>query len=262
MGERLVLLPRSEPFFYEGNGVGCLMIHGFTGVSAEVRELGEMLAGEGYTVFGPRLAHHGTHPADMNRSRWRDWYFSALDGYRLLQARCDRIVPVGLSMGGATALLLAAWEEVSAVVSMAAPIALPEDWRLRFTRPLSNVYPFDPPLEADWRESIDLQAHISYPVNPVYAIAELHDYLAVVRENLPDVTVPALLLQAADDATVPPINLGEIERLIGSSQKEVHLYEEGGHVVTEGVVKEAVMREVLGFIGRVLEGGDGDSGGR
>ncbi len=67
------------------------------------RALGEHLATQGYTVFGPRLTHHGTAPAELNRSRWWDWYFSALDGWHILNALCKKIAAVGLSMGGAMA---------------------------------------------------------------------------------------------------------------------------------------------------------------
>ena len=96
-------LKGGEPFFGLGDGtngsVGCLLIHGFTGTPFEMRGLGEWLAGEGYTVLGPRLTHHGTTAADMNRSRWWDWYYSALDGWHLLNQICDEVVVVGLSMG-------------------------------------------------------------------------------------------------------------------------------------------------------------------
>ena len=251
--ERLSLLPRTEPFFHPGNEVGCLVIHGFTGAPQEMRELGGRLAAQGYTVCGPRLAHHGTHPADMNRSQWRDWYYAALDGYQLLKANCQKVVPIGLSMGGATALLLAAWEEVTAVVSMAAPFQLKEDWRLRYTRHAAAIYPFDPPITPDWTATfLDPLGRTSYPVNPVGAVAELNDYLAVVREQLPYIRVPALLLHAADDPTVAPLNMNLIAQHLGSAQKQTVLLEEGGHVITEHEgQKEAVFTAVCEFVASI-----------
>lgn len=252
--EKLAILPQAEPFFKPGNKVGCLLVHGFTGAPQEMRELGERLAAQGYTVHGPRLTHHGTHPADMNRSLWRDWYFSALDGYHLLKGSCDIIIPIGLSMGGATVLLLSAWEEVRAVVSMAAPIVLAEDWRLRFTRQLAAVYPYDPPLTAEWRDTWGPpNGRASYASNPVYAIAELSDYLPVVRQHLSEVKAPALLIHAADDLTVPPMNVNEIYRLLGSEQKEKHIFDDGSHVLTEGIHKELIFELVLDFVQRQVK---------
>jgi esterase/lipase len=54
------IMPGAEPFFFRGGAVGCLVLHGWTGSTQEVRALGAHLATQGYTVFGPRLTHHGT----------------------------------------------------------------------------------------------------------------------------------------------------------------------------------------------------------
>ena len=54
------IMQGAEPFFFEGNEVGCLVSHGFTGTTQSMRFLGEYLAGEGgLTVVGPRLEGHG-----------------------------------------------------------------------------------------------------------------------------------------------------------------------------------------------------------
>ena len=46
----------AEPFIFEGNEVGCLVSHGFTGSTQSMHFLGEYLANEGgLTVVGPRL---------------------------------------------------------------------------------------------------------------------------------------------------------------------------------------------------------------
>ena len=50
----------AEPFRFEGNEIGVLVSHGFTGTTQSVRPLGEALAEEGFTVIGPGLEGHGT----------------------------------------------------------------------------------------------------------------------------------------------------------------------------------------------------------
>ena len=47
-----------------------------------------------------RLAGHGTTPQDLNETKWQDWYKAVSDGVYRLQAGCDRVSIVGLSMGG------------------------------------------------------------------------------------------------------------------------------------------------------------------
>jgi len=73
-----------NPFFFEGNTTGCLLVHGFSGSPPEMRPMGVYLAEKGLTVIGVRLAGHGTTPEDMARTGWRDWVASAEEGLRAL----------------------------------------------------------------------------------------------------------------------------------------------------------------------------------
>ena len=87
----LTLASGAEPFFFRRGPQACLLIHGFTGTPYDMLRLGRYLADQGYTVMGPRLAHHATHPNDMKRSHWHDWYLSALDGWHMLRSECEQV---------------------------------------------------------------------------------------------------------------------------------------------------------------------------
>ena len=57
------MLSGGEGYFWPGtSGTGVLLIHGFTGTPAELRELGEILHKRGHTVQGLLLSGHGTMP--------------------------------------------------------------------------------------------------------------------------------------------------------------------------------------------------------
>jgi esterase/lipase len=87
--------------FFEGNEIGVLVSHGFTGTTQSMRYLGESLAGEGgFTVIGPRLKGHGTDPADMATSTAEEWIRGLEAALAELQPRCKKIFITGLSMGG------------------------------------------------------------------------------------------------------------------------------------------------------------------
>jgi carboxylesterase len=96
---RLMIIPTAEPFYYPGNKIGCLLVHGFTGSPKEMHWMGEYLESQGYTVLGIRLAGHATCLEDMSRMTWQDWATSVEDGYHLLKGCVDRIFIIGLSMG-------------------------------------------------------------------------------------------------------------------------------------------------------------------
>jgi carboxylesterase len=237
------LMEGSEPFFKPGGPVGCLLIHGFTGTPYEMRGLGDFLADKGYCVYGPRLAHHGTSAADMTRSRWWDWYFAALDGWHLLRANCEQVFVIGLSMGGLTALLLAAKNPVAGVVTMSAPaVYMKNEWQfiaaryLWWLRPLWKKSPGERSLTPSYREI------------PVRAAGELLIYRKELDAALPSVTAPALLMHAVHDKDVPFENLNYIYDKIGSSCKKKIRIEQGGHVLTEDADKEKVYQEVIDFL--------------
>ncbi len=209
-----------------------------------MRGLGRRLAAAGYTVLGPRLAHHGTNAADMNRSRWWDWYYSALDGWHLLNGVCDQVFVIGLSMGGLTALLLAANNPVAGVVVMSTPGIYRDQRRMRLARYLWRLKPLLGKPEAETAD----ESWPSYRLYPVRAAGELLAYIDAMVEALPGVTAPALLMHAVGDAAVRPENLDYIYENIGSVVKRKVWIERGGHVMTEDIDKERVYQEVIDFL--------------
>jgi carboxylesterase len=210
-----------------------------------MRGLGQRLAGAGYTVLGPRLTHHGTKAADMNRSRWQDWYYSALDGWHLLDGLCERVVVIGLSMGGLTALMLAANVPLAGVVGMSTPAAYTyNEWQLKLARYLWWLKP----LLRKSADTAEKETWPSYAEYPVRAAAELQLYKKRLTAVVPTVTAPALLLPALNDTTVPYRNLAYIYNNIGSTDKRQVTIEAGGHMMTEGTEKERVYQEVIAFL--------------
>src|SRR4051812_26008702 len=77
---RHTVQPGAEAFFLPGGPTGVLLTHGFTSSPAEVRPLGIYLAEQGYTVYGPLLAGHGTAPEDLRTTTWQQWVASAEAG--------------------------------------------------------------------------------------------------------------------------------------------------------------------------------------
>ena len=102
------ILPGAEEFRFDAGPIGVLLVHGFTGCPASMRPMGEWLAERGISSVGPRLAGHGTSWNDLETTTWQDWEREAEDGLSDLAGRCGDVIVVGLSMGGALALHLAA----------------------------------------------------------------------------------------------------------------------------------------------------------
>ncbi len=116
------VLKDAEPFQYEGNDIGVLVVHGFTGSTQSMRYLGESLHRRfGFSVVGPRLPGHGTSPDDMETTGYLDWLGGAEEALRTLAARKRKVFVTGLSVGGTLTLNLAA--RFGDLVHGVAPIA-------------------------------------------------------------------------------------------------------------------------------------------
>lgn len=246
--------PKAEPFWFAGDGIGCLLTHGFTGAPAEVKLLGEHLAGQGRTVFGPRLFGHGTDEADLDRAQYQDWLASAEDGYHLLRQTCDRVFLAGLSMGAAISLSLASHLPVDGVIGLSTAYKLPDDPRVPFIRPLSLFWRRLTKGDSDWHDPSGQQLHYSYPAYPVPAVAELVDLLADMRRSLSQIQAPVLLMQSKQDGSmaVPADAMPSIAQALARTEVETHWLENSGHVITLDAEREQVFQTVSQFIDRIV----------
>jgi len=241
-----------EPFYFPGNQVGCLLIHGFTGSPSEMRFLGDRLAAAGYTVLGIRLAGHGSTVEDMAAARWRDWVKDAASGVAELRRVCDRVIGIGLSMGGLLVLDLASKGELDALVTLNAPMVL-QDWRTR----LAVLYqPFRRFVRKPGRGSgaaDRLEANnperFAYDQVPVACLASLNRAIRSVSRRLGLVTCPALVMQSIHDATVDPVSAQIIKQCLSSVPVRESRWERSGHILTLGPEREAVALEITKFIG-------------
>lgn len=238
-----------EPFFFPGNEIGCLLIHGFTGTPNEMRELGEYLAGQGFTVKGVRLAGHGTSPLDMERTTWEDWFGSVLEGYRQLKEITRKVFPIGLSLGAALALHLAAHHEVDGVIALSAP-AFIKDPRLFFLPLLKHFIRFVKKGPPDFVDTTVPQRHLDYPVYPTRSIEQLLKFLAHLRGELSLVKAPVLFIHSRTDKSVPPENPLYLFQNISSAEKSIIWIEKSGHVITEDIAREEVFNACADFIRR------------
>ncbi len=247
-------LPNAEPFFFEGNHIGCLLIHGFTGTPYEMRGLGAFLSQTfNYTVSGPALAGHATCVEDCARTTWQNWYASVEREYELLKARGDQVFAIGLSLGGALALHLAAHEPLAGVVSVAAPIYYKH--RLEFFfRAFPFLFQLIPYVKKNYddddTQDPDVRAiHPAYEHNPTRAARSLiKDFLPHLRGELRLIQTPALLLHSRADRTVPPHNMQLIYDALGSRDKRMVWLERGGHLVLEDYGKDEAFKLIADFI--------------
>jgi carboxylesterase len=239
-----------NPFFFEGGPTGCLLIHGFSGSPPEMRPMGEYLAEKGLTVIGVRLAGHGTTPEDMARTGWRDWIASAEEGLRELQRHCNQVFVAGLSMGGLITLHLAAHHPLDGIIAMAAPANI-TDWRFHLL-PLAQYFIrwVTPNIESDLTDPEAEKRLFSYKVLPVRCIVSLRQLLHLVRRELPQIQMPALVMQGEKDHHVPADSAQIIFQELGTAEKEIVWWPNSGHCITVDSEREVVWARAYEFIAK------------
>lgn len=248
------ILPSAEPFLIQGGPIGCLLLHGYTGTPFEMRMLANSLAAAGYTVLAPRLFGHATDPEDMLRARWWDWVASAEDGLNLLRGCSKRQVVMGLSMGGAISLLLAARHPVDAVCSFSSPYDLPKDPRIKLLKYVHWLMPRQPKGKPDWHNPEAGKDHVDYPYFPTRSILELKALLEQLRLEVGTLHAPAFFAQSHGDHTIPPESLDYLYDHAGSAEKEKLWVNDSGHVIIREPEREKVFSAVKDFIARVVSG--------
>ncbi|WP_456279094.1 alpha/beta hydrolase [Bacillus sp. AK128] len=247
MSERYPILKDAEPFYFEGNNIGILVSHGFTGSTQSMRPLGEAYAAAGYTVCGPRLKGHGTHYEDMEQTTFQDWIDSIEEGYQWLKERCDTIFMTGLSMGGTLTLHMAAkYPEIRSIVLINAAIDVPT---MEPVLQLEGVRFLDA-IGSDIKKPGVVE--LAYEKTPVQSIKELLTFMNEVKGKLTDITCPALILVSEEDHVVPPNNAQFIYDRIGSEVKEIHHLKDSYHVATLDHDQEIIINKTLEFFKKSL----------
>ncbi len=221
-----------------------------------MRWMGEYLAEPGFSVLALRLTGHATKPEEMIRMRYADWMHSVEDGYYLLKGVADRVVLIGLSMGGVLSLLMASKLKVTGVISMSAPYKL-DDPRIQYAKAASETIKFIPKGDgepgAGWFDKDAWRGQVSYPENPVRSVAALDALMGEMRAALPKVDVPTLLIHSRNDSYVPLNSMEGIYADLGTDDKEMMWVTESGHVIPREPAKAEVFPKAVEFIRR-LEG--------
>lgn len=256
------LMAGAEPFEHEGApDIGALLVHGFTGTPNEMRPIATALSSAGFGSIGPLLHGHGTHPDDMAGVSFARWQADVDAAYDRLLALHERVVVIGLSMGGTLALNLAARRShdprLAGLVTINTPLRL-DDWRLGFAGIISMLAKWQSWGKPDIKDRTAWDKHLSYGRFRTGSVLELLALLDETRTLLPLVHQPILVARAAEDHVVPPRNAEIIHAGVSSTDKRLLVLDNCYHVATVDFAASQLNDEIVQFVERVgRSGSDG-----
>lgn len=238
-------------FFLEGwNSKGVLLIHGLTGVPAEMKFVGRSLHKKGYTVYAPLLPGHGIDSTTLIKTRWQDWLDGVIDASLHLRTQVDRMFSAGICVGGKLGMLAAQKHAgLFDAVALYSACFRYDGWNVPAHYKLA-------PYFLPWLSKLPIVRHISYAETdsigikderlrnamkklsaegviddfPMLSLVEMLRLSGEVKKQLPAMQTPTLLLHAREDDLSSPRHARYIDKHIGAPC-ELHWLEDSYHMI-------------------------------
>jgi carboxylesterase len=233
-------------FYFDQGRAAVLCLHGFTATTTEVRPVAEYLNSQGYAAAGPLLPGHGTTPEDLNDKTYLDWIDSVESYLDIISKNHEHIFVLGESMGALLALhLLAIHPALHGGIILAPALHIPRLWQSKIVSPFIRIMPKggDGDEEMPWK---------GYNVLPIKAAASLFDFQKIVRDELSSIHQPIIVFQGKLDKRIDPVSSEIILEKVSSSDKELVIMQESGHVILLDKQSQDVNELCKDFIERVL----------
>lgn len=239
-------ITQAKPFFFKHGKRAVLLLHGFTGTSADVRILGRFLEKKGYTSLAPHYKGHGVAPEELIHTGPEEWWQDVLAAYQELQdAGYDQIAVAGLSLGGVFALKLGNNKPVKGIITMNAPMTMrtPEKMYAGVLSYAKQYKKIEGKSDADIEKEVEALRNQSMP-----SLKDLKQLVEDVRKQLDLIYAPTFVVQSVNDEVIDPDSGNIIYNHIESVDKKISCYEESKHVITLDKEKEQLHEEVLAFL--------------
>ncbi len=234
-----------KPFYFEGTEpYAALLLHGFTGNSSDVRQLGRYLQKRNITSMAPHYEGHAEDPQNILESSPYVWWSQVNQAYdELKQKGFESIFVFGVSLGGVYALRLAAEKDITGIATICSPMFLKEDDALfesfkQYAGTFKKLEGMNPQLI---EEEIN-----AYTITNVFA--EIREVIQISKDKLDNIYEPALVVQSIHDDTINPESANIIYENLASDDKELMWLEKSGHVPTIGAEKEILFERLHKFM--------------
>ena len=230
----------SHSYFLQGNnGKGVVLIHGLTGIPAEMKFVARDLNRNGYSVYAPLLAGHGVDKNTLIKTRWQDWLESVVFAVDQLRLHVDSVYTAGICVGGKLGMLAACHlPDVIKATAIYSPCFRYDGWNVPFYYPLLS-------RNISWLSRIPLLDRLSFSETPSMGsknerlrrimqgmttqgviedfpgkgLVEMHRLGQTLKEALPSMKTPTLIVHAREDDLSHPRNARVIADTIGAPHK-------------------------------------------
>ncbi|WP_043930321.1 alpha/beta hydrolase [Bacillus sp. EB01] len=233
-----------KPFTFEAGPRAVLLLHGFTGNSADVRMLGRYLHDKGYTCHAPIYRGHGGSAEELIEYGPEDWWQDVQDAYQLLKNKgYEEIAVAGLSLGGVFSLKLGYTVPVKGIVPMCAPM----DFKSGEIIHNGVLYYAREFKQREKKTEYEIESELA-AFDPKPLLEELNGLIHDVRDHVDLIYAPLFVVQARHDGMINTDSANIIYSQAESVDKKLKWYEESGHTITFGPEKDQLHEDVFAFL--------------
>ncbi|WCN38222.1 alpha/beta hydrolase [Aneurinibacillus uraniidurans] len=227
--------------------IGCLLIHGFTGSPYEIEPLASHLSGRGWRIETPVLAGHGGDSRSLRDVTWNDWVRSAEEVLQDMVITCRKVYVIGFSMGGMIAAHLATRYNIDRLVLLNASLFYMNPRQL--FRDAASIIKKHFTSEIDARDAY--RRYLRKAVTtPPRAVIHFRHLVKVLRQELPHITVPTLIIQGGQDDLVEPRSASYIYNQIRSKEKYMHILPQSKHMICHDCEQAQLFDLIDHFLGK------------
>jgi carboxylesterase len=189
---------------------------------------------------------------DFNRVTADALTNAARANYDAVRVTHDWVGVIGLSMGGALAVQLAAERRDIPAVGLLAPyLAMPK--RIERAAIASHLWgPILPIVRSTEGKSVldpnEQAQNLAYGVFTPGALRALRDTMRRALACLPRVQVPTLVIQSREDNRITPADAERAFQLLGSRDKRLAWITGAAHVITVDYGRDAVFAQLAAFM--------------
>ncbi|ANU16708.1 carboxylesterase [Planococcus maritimus] len=239
-------ISQPKPFFFEQGPRAVLLLHGFTGNSADVRMLGRFLETKGYTSIAPHYAGHGVAPEKLVETGPEDWWQDVEEAYQtLIDKGYQEIAVAGLSLGGVFSLKLGYTKPMKGIVTMCAPMHM-KSTDLMYQGVLDYAREYKKYEGKD--DKLIEEEMKKFQEKPMETLAALRELIGEVRNNVDHVYSPLFVVQGSLDKVINPESANIIHDEAESTDKRIKWYEKSGHVITLDQEKKQLHEDIYEFL--------------
>jgi carboxylesterase len=229
-----------------------LLIHGAGDTPQTLRYLADDLHARGFHVSAPLLPGHGRSMREFRSVRADTLTDATRTAYAELRATHEWVAMIGLSMGGALAVQIAAENPDLPALGLAAPyLAMPA--RIQQAARLSWLWgPFVPIVNSSEGLSVldpaERDNNLAYGVFTAAALRALRETVRRADEALPRVTAPTLVVQSREDNRISVAAAERAFARLGAKEKRLEMISGAAHVITVDFGREHVFASFASWL--------------